>query len=135
MERTLSPADVTEIQEKPERKASEFTRFVVVDTEGNAFHVAPEEKWYPNGLLIQKLVLDYASRLAHAWGTVEMKNPIIIRGDHNVLDELMGEFHERDDRVDGGRGVCYFGMHRTPSASPLSSERPEAGTNLGSTKF
>ncbi len=64
--------------------------------------------------MVQKLILDYASRLAHAWGAVEMKNPIVIRGDHNVVGELMGEFHERDYQVDGGRGVCYlrFWKHR-----------------------
>ena len=75
-------------------------------------------KWYPKGLLIQKLILDYAARLAHEWGAFEMKNPIVIRGDHNVVGELMGEFHERDYQVDGGRGVCCA-MHLTRWASRL----------------
>ncbi len=76
-------------------------------------------KWYPNGVMVQKLILDYASRLAHAWGAVEMKNPIVIRGDHNVVGELMGEFHERDYQVDGGRGVCYLRYASDPLAFPL----------------
>ena len=76
-------------------------------------------KWYPNGVLVQKLILDYASRLAHAWGAVEMKNPILIRGDHNVVGELMGEFHERDYQVDGGRGVCYLRYASDPLGFPF----------------
>ena len=121
-----SPASASAIPnlEEPERKPSEFTRFVVADTKGNAFDIAPDNfaqcpmfsntepvysllrqfvsneltqgvvsdsppkhidymrrhelvdycevsekghyKWYPNGVLVQKLILDYASQLAHA---------------------------------------------------------------------
>ena len=76
-------------------------------------------KWYPKGLLLQKLILDYAARIAHEWGAFEMRNPILIRGDHNVVGELMGEFHERDYRVDGGRGVCYLRYASDPLAFPF----------------
>ncbi len=76
-------------------------------------------KWYPKGLLMQKLILDYAARLAHEWGAFEMKNPIVIRGGHNVVGELMGEFHERDYEVDGGRGVCYLRYASDPLAFPF----------------
>ncbi|MEE9515854.1 MAG: threonyl-tRNA synthetase editing domain-containing protein, partial [Candidatus Adiutricales bacterium] len=76
-------------------------------------------KWYPKGVLIQKLLLDYASRMARDWGAFEMKNPTIIRGDHNVVGELMGEFHERDYRVDGGRGICYLRYASDPGAFPF----------------
>jgi threonyl-tRNA synthetase len=76
-------------------------------------------KWYPKGLLIQKLILDYANNLAREWGAFEMKNPIIIRGDHNVVGELMGEFHERDYRVDGGRGISYMRYASDPLAFPF----------------
>ncbi len=76
-------------------------------------------KWYPKGVLIQKLILDYASRLAREWGAIEMKNPLIIRGDHNVVGELMGEFHERDYEVDGGRGICYLRYASDPLAFPF----------------
>ena len=65
-------------------------------------------KWYPKGLLIQKLLLEYARRLSLEWGAFEVANPIVIRGDHNVVGQLMGEFHEMDYRVDGGRGICYL---------------------------
>lgn len=158
-------------------KASDFTRFVLADLEGNAYEVTPEDfehceifqhpdqayqflqqfvrnelqgsngdkatpkhieymqtqqlldycdvsekghyKWYPKGLLIQKLLLDYAARLAADWGAFEMKNPIIIRGDHNVIGQLMGEFHERDYKVDGGRGTCYMRYASDPLAFPF----------------
>ena len=76
-------------------------------------------KWYPKGVLIQKLILDYASRLAQEWGAFEMKNPLLIRGDHNVVGELMGEFHERDYEVDGGRGICYLRYASDPGAFPF----------------
>lgn len=76
-------------------------------------------KWYPKGLLIQRLILDYASQLAYEWGAIEMKNPIVIRGDHNIVGELMGEFHERDYQVDGGRGICYLRYASDPLAFPF----------------
>jgi len=76
-------------------------------------------KWYPKGLLMQKLILDYAGRLAREWGAFEMKNPLVIRGDHNVVGELMGEFHERDYIVDGGRGLCYLRYASDPLAFPF----------------
>ncbi len=76
-------------------------------------------KWYPKGLLMQRLILDYGARVARDWGAFEMKNPILIRGDHNAVGELMGEFHERDYRVDGGRGVCYLRYASDPLAFPF----------------
>ena len=79
-------------------------------------------KWYPKGVLIQRLILDYASRLAHDWGAFEMKNPIVIRGDHNVVGELMGEFHERDYQVDGGRGICYLRYASDPLGFPFMQD-------------
>jgi len=76
-------------------------------------------KWYPKGLLMQKLILDYAALLAKEWGAWEMKNPIVIRGDNNVVGELMGEFHERDYKVDGGRGTCYLRYASDPLGFPF----------------
>jgi threonyl-tRNA synthetase len=76
-------------------------------------------RWYPNGVLLQRLILDYAGRLAIEWGAFEMKNPILIRGDHNLVGQLMGEFHERDYRVDGGRGTCYLRYASDPLAFPF----------------
>ena len=164
-------------KEKAERKPSEFTRWVVVDLDGNTHEITPDDfaqcalfarpephygllkqfvsnelgrkveteglpkhieymrrhelvdycevsekghyKWYPSGLLIQKLILDYAAQLASEWGAFEMKNPLLIRGDHNLIGQLMGEFHERDYLVDGGRGVCYLRYASDPLAFPF----------------
>lgn len=75
-------------------------------------------KWYPKGVLIRRLLLDYAAGLARDWGAFEMANPVLIRGDHNAVGELMGEFHERDYRVDGGRGVCYLRYASDPLGFP-----------------
>jgi len=76
-------------------------------------------KWYPKGILMQRLILDYAALLAREWGAWEMKNPIVIRGDNNVVGELMGEFHERDYKVDGGRGTCYLRYASDPLGFPF----------------
>jgi threonyl-tRNA synthetase len=76
-------------------------------------------KWYPKGVLMQRLILDYGAQVAREWGAFEMKNPILIRSDHNAVGELMGEFHERDYRVDGGRGVCYLRYASDPLGFPF----------------
>ncbi len=76
-------------------------------------------KWYPKGLFVQKLILEYAGRLAHEWGAMEMKNPIIIKSDNNIVGELMGEFHERDYKVDGGRGTCFLRYASDPLGFPF----------------
>ncbi len=76
-------------------------------------------KWYPKGVLMRRLILDYAAELARQWGAFEMSNPLVIRGDHNVVGELMGEFHERDYVVDGGRGLCYLRYASDPLAFPF----------------
>ena len=162
-------------KEKTERKPSEFTRWVVVDMDGNTHDITPDDfekcaffgkpgyallkqfvsnelgcreeteglpkhieymrrhelvdycevsekghyKWYPGGLLIQKLILDYAAQIASEWGAFEMRNPLVIRGDHNLIGQLMGEFHERDYLVDGGRGACYLRYASDPLAFPF----------------
>lgn len=79
-------------------------------------------KWYPKGVLIQRLILDYANALARRWGASEMKNPILIRGDNNIVGELMGEFHERDYQVDGGRGICYLRYASDPLGFPFMQQ-------------
>lgn len=79
-------------------------------------------KWYPKGMLIQRLLLEYARTLAHEWGAFEMKNPIIIRGDNNTVGELMGEFYERDYRVDGGRGECFLRYASDPLGFPFMQQ-------------
>jgi len=76
-------------------------------------------KWYPKGLLIRKLLLDYAAQISRDWGAFEIRNPLVIRGDNNIIGELMGEFHERDYKVDGGRGVCYLRYASDPLAFPF----------------
>jgi threonyl-tRNA synthetase len=76
-------------------------------------------KWYPKGVLIRQLLLDYAGKLARDWGAFEMRNPVLIRGDHNAVGELMGEFHERDYRVDGGSGTCYLRYASDPLGFPF----------------
>jgi threonyl-tRNA synthetase len=48
-----------------------------------------------------------------------MKNPLVIRGDDNLVGQLMGEFHERDYVVDGGRGKCYLRYASDPLAFPF----------------
>jgi len=54
-------------------------------------------KWYPNGVLIKDLIMDYAlQKIALPWGAVKMQNPLIYRMDIESIRKLQGEFHERD---------------------------------------
>lgn len=76
-------------------------------------------KWFPKGLLIAQLLTEYGRRLAREWGAFEMKNPLLIRGDQNTVGQLMGEFHERDYRVDGGRGIGFLRYASDPLAFPF----------------
>ena len=76
-------------------------------------------KWFPKGVLMFRLFLDYAARLSAEWGAFEMRNPMLIRGDNNLIGQLMGEFFERDYKVDGGRGLCYLRYASDPLAFPF----------------
>ena len=76
-------------------------------------------KWYPRGVLIKQLLTDRAREIARVWGAFEMANPLVIKGDSNLVGQLMGEFHERDYRVDGGRGTCYLRYASDPGAFPF----------------
>lgn len=54
-------------------------------------------KWFPNGVLIKDLIMDYAlNNIALPWGAVKMQNPLLYRADIEAINKLQGEFHERD---------------------------------------
>ncbi len=76
-------------------------------------------KWYPKGCLIQDLILDYAYQLAREWGAVKMKNPLLIRSDHNEVGQLMNEFHERDYWVMGGKDKFLLRYASDPLGFPF----------------
>jgi threonyl-tRNA synthetase len=58
-------------------------------------------KWYPNGVLIKDLILDYAlNKIAIPWGAMKMQNPLLYRTDVSEIQKLQGEFHERDYKVE-----------------------------------
>ncbi|MEM4229418.1 MAG: threonyl-tRNA synthetase editing domain-containing protein, partial [Thermoproteota archaeon] len=60
-------------------------------------------KWYPNGILLKDLILDYAFKnIALPWGAMKMQNPLLYRTDVEAIRQLQGEFHERDYRVEDG---------------------------------
>ena len=60
-------------------------------------------KWYPNGILLKDLIMDYAFRnIALPWGAMKMQNPLLYRTDVEAIRQLQGEFHERDYRVEDG---------------------------------
>ena len=57
-------------------------------------------KWYPNGMLIKDLIMDYAlNKVALPWGAMKMQNPLIYRADIEEIKKLQGEFHERDYEI------------------------------------
>ncbi len=60
-------------------------------------------KWYPNGLLIKDLILDYQeNNVARPYGAFKIQNPLLYRTDVPEIKMLMGEFHEKDYRVEDG---------------------------------
>ena len=60
-------------------------------------------KWYPNGMLVKDLIMDYAFKnIALPWGAMKMQNPLLYRTDVEAIRQLQGEFHERDYRVEDG---------------------------------
>lgn len=58
-------------------------------------------KWYPKGMVVKDLIMDYAFQLAMKWGAMKMQNPLIYRTDVEAIRLLQGEFHERDYMVEG----------------------------------
>lgn len=59
-------------------------------------------KWYPNGMLVKDLIMDYAFKnIALPWGAMKIQNPLLYRTDVEAIRQLQGEFHERDYRVEG----------------------------------
>ncbi len=78
--------------------------------------------WHAKGVMMQRLLRDYARNLASEWGAIEMINPILIRADHNEIGELMGEFHERDYKVDGGRGLGFLRYASDPLGFPYMQQ-------------
>ncbi|MEM5773202.1 MAG: threonine--tRNA ligase, partial [Candidatus Aenigmatarchaeota archaeon] len=58
-------------------------------------------KWYPNGVLMKDLIMDYALyKIAIPWGAMKMQNPLLYRTDVEEIKKLQGEFHERDYTVE-----------------------------------
>jgi len=75
-------------------------------------------KWYPNGILLKDLIMDYAFRnIALPWGAMKMQNPLLYRTDVSAIKQLQGEFHERDYRVEGEGLVLRFASD--PGAFPF----------------
>ncbi len=76
-------------------------------------------KWYPKGMVMRNLMLDYAKELAYKWGALEMGNPLIMKADNELVMKLMGEFHENNYTVDGGRGKAYLRYASDPLGFPF----------------
>jgi len=74
-------------------------------------------KWYPNGVRIRDLILEYAENLALNWGAIKMQNPLIYRTDIESISLLQGEFHERDYKIEGENMVLRFASD--PGAFPF----------------
>ncbi|MFP3290263.1 MAG: threonine--tRNA ligase [Nitrososphaeria archaeon] len=74
-------------------------------------------KWFPKGVVIRDLILDYAEQLAMNWGAIKMQNPLIYRTDVEAIALLQGEFHERDYKIEGENMVLRFASD--PGAFPF----------------
>ncbi|MBU7044677.1 MAG: threonine--tRNA ligase [Theionarchaea archaeon] len=74
-------------------------------------------KWYPNGLLIKDLILDYQEvNVARPYGAFKIQNPLLYRTDVPEIRMLMGEFHERDYKIENENLVLRFASD--PGAFP-----------------
>lgn len=75
-------------------------------------------KWYPKGMIIKDLIMDYAFRLATKWGAMKIQNPLVYRTDVEAIRLLQGEFHERDYVVEGD-GPLVLRFASDPGAFPF----------------
>ncbi len=74
-------------------------------------------KWYPNGLLLKDLILDFQeNNVAKPYGAFKIQNPILYRTDVPEIKMLMGEFHERDYKIEDENLVLRFASD--PGAFP-----------------
>ncbi len=53
-------------------------------------------KWYPKGMLIKQLILDFQEKLARDYGAFKIQNPLLYRLSVPSIRDLLGEFHEKD---------------------------------------
>jgi threonyl-tRNA synthetase len=74
-------------------------------------------KWYPNGLLMKDLILEFQeANVARPYGAFKIQNPLLYRTDVPEIKLLMGEFHERDYKVENENLVLRFASD--PGAFP-----------------
>lgn len=74
-------------------------------------------KWYPNGLLMKDLILDFQeNNVARPYGAFKIQNPLLYRTDVPEIRMLMGEFHERDYKIENENLVLRFASD--PGAFP-----------------
>lgn len=74
-------------------------------------------KWYPNGLLIKDLILDFQeNNVAKPYGAFKIQNPLLYRTDVPEIRMLMGEFHERDYKIEDENLLLRFASD--PGAFP-----------------
>ncbi len=77
-------------------------------------------KWYPDGVLIRDLILDYAFfHIAKRWGAMKMQNPFLYRMDVESIRMLQGEFHERDYMMEGDDRKLVLRFASDPGAFPF----------------
>jgi threonyl-tRNA synthetase len=77
-------------------------------------------KWYPNGMLIRDLVMDYAlNNIALPWGAMKIQTPMIYRQDIPEIRKLHGEFLERDYSWKEGKLRLILRFASDPGALPF----------------
>jgi threonyl-tRNA synthetase len=95
-----------------------MTRLELVDytPESDIGHM----KWYPNGVLIKDLIMDYAlNKIALPWGAVKIQNPLVYRTDIDAIRKLQGEFHERDYMIKEEDKELVLRFASDPGAFPF----------------
>lgn len=78
-------------------------------------------KWYPNGVLIKDLIMDYAlNKIALPWGAMKVQNPLLYRTDIDAIRKLQGEFHERDYTIKEEDKELVLRFASDPGAFPFA---------------
>ena len=80
-------------------------------------------KWYPNGNLVKDLIMDYALKnIALKTGSMKIQNPLLYRTDVKEINQLQGEFHERDYLIEDENKSLVLRFASDPGAFPFAQK-------------
>ncbi len=80
-------------------------------------------KWYPSGLLIKDLILEYQEKnIAMPFGAFKIQNPLLYRLSVPEIRKLLGEFHEKDYSWEEENDNLILRFASDPGAFPFMNK-------------